>query len=147
MAQAHDRRVVVTGMGAVTPLGADVEQTWAAMVEGRSGVAPIGAFDASAFPVRIAAEVHGFAADDHFEPRDARRLDRFAHLGLVAARQALAHSRLDVGPEGDRVGVVFASGLGGVATLVEQAAVLAERGPSRVSPFLIPTMRPNLVAG
>jgi 3-oxoacyl-[acyl-carrier-protein] synthase II len=147
MTEARDRRVVVTGMGAVTPLGADVEQTWAAMVEGRSGVGPIASFDASQLPVRIAAEVRDFSAHDHFDSRDARRFDRFAHLGLVAARQALAHSGLDVGAEGDRVGVVFASGLGGVATLVEQAAVLAERGPSRVSPFLIPTMIPNMVAG
>ena len=142
-----DRRVVVTGTGAVTPLGPDVEQTWAAMVAGRSGVGPIRSFDASDLPVRIAAEVRDFSVDEHFGVRDTRRIDRFAQLGLVAARQALAQSGLDVAARPERVGVVFGSGLGGLTTLVDQVGVLAHRGPSRVSPFLVPMMIPNMAAG
>jgi 3-oxoacyl-[acyl-carrier-protein] synthase II len=143
----NDRRVVVTGMGAVTPLGADAAGTWDGLVAGRSGVGPLTAFDASGHSVRIAAEVAHFSAADHFDTRDARRIDRFAQLGLVAARQAVAMSGLDVGVEGQRVGVVFGSGLGGITTLTEQAAVMATRGPGRVSPFLVPMMIPNMVAG
>jgi 3-oxoacyl-[acyl-carrier-protein] synthase II len=141
------RRIVVTGMGAITPLGATVEETWDAMVAGRSGVGPIRSFDPAGLPVRIAAEVVGFDAAEHFDARDARRMDRFAHLGLVAARQALAQSGLEVAAAPRRVGVVFGSGLGGVATLVEQAGALVARGPDRVSPFLVPMMIPNMVAG
>lgn len=141
------RRVVITGTGAVTPLGTDVGETWKAMVAGRSGVGPIRSFDASDLPVRIAAEVRGFTASDHFGVRDARRVDRFAQLGIVAARQALAESGLDVATRPDRVGVVFGSGLGGLTTLVDQVGVLADRGPTRVSPFLVPMMIPNMAAG
>jgi 3-oxoacyl-[acyl-carrier-protein] synthase II len=144
---AHRRRVVVTGTGAVTPLGASVEETWQAMLAGRSGVAPIVAFDPSDLPVRFAAEVRHLDPDAHFGVRDARRLDRFAQLGLVAARQALAQSGLDVAAAPERVGVVFGSGLGGITTLVEQVGVLAARGPKRVSPFLVPMMMANMVTG
>ena len=143
----RERRVVVTGTGVVTPLGATVDEMWDAMVAGRSGVGPIRSFDASGLPVRIAAEVTDFRAEDHFGPRDARRVDRFAQLGLVAARQALADSGLEVGEAPERVGVVFGSGLGGVGTLVEQVGVLADRGPSRISPFLVPMMIPNMLPG
>ncbi len=143
----YERRVVVTGMGAVTPLGNDVDQTWAGMVAGRSGVGPIRSFDPSDLPVRIAAEVRDFSAADHFDVRDARRVDRFAQLGIVAARHAVAQSGIDVAARPERVGVVFGSGLGGLTTLVDQVGVLAERGPTRVSPFLVPMMIPNMVAG
>ncbi|HEX2023535.1 MAG TPA: beta-ketoacyl-ACP synthase II, partial [Acidimicrobiales bacterium] len=142
-----ERRVVVTGTGAVTPLGTDVQQTWAGMVGGRSAVGPIRSFEASNLPVRIAAEVRDFTPGDHFGVRDARRVDRFAQLGIVAARQALAQSGLDVAARPDRVGVVFGSGLGGLTTLVDEVAVLADRGPTRVSPFLVPMMIPNMAAG
>ena len=145
--RGDERRVVITGMGAVTPVGRDVARTWTAMTESRSGVGPIRSFDASGLPVRIAAEVTDFSPSDHFGVRDARRIDRFAQLGLVAARQALADSGLDVGARPERVGVVFGSGLGGLSTLVDQVGVLAERGPGRVSPFLVPMMIPNMVAG
>ncbi|HEX2192827.1 MAG TPA: beta-ketoacyl-ACP synthase II [Acidimicrobiales bacterium] len=143
----HQRRVVVTGTGAVTPLGVDVDETWEAMLAGRSGVDRIASFEASELPVRIAAEVRNLDPDAHFGVRDARRLDRFAQLGMVAARQALAQSGLDVSAGPERVGVVFGSGLGGVTTLVDQVGVLADRGPRRVSPFLIPMMMANTVAG
>ncbi len=133
----------------MTPLGMTVDTTWAAMVAGRSGVGPIRSFDATGLSVRIAAEIADseFDASEHFDRRDMRRMDRFAQLGLVAARQAVAHSGLDVAARPPRVGVVFGSGLGGVATLVDQAGVLAARGPSRISPFLVPMMIPNMVAG
>jgi 3-oxoacyl-[acyl-carrier-protein] synthase II len=141
-----DRRVVVTGMGALTPLGPDVESTWAAMVAGRSGVGPITAFDASAFPVRIAAEVK-FDPEAHLDRREARHVDRFAQLALVAARQAVSASGLSVEPEAERIGVVFGSGLGGLASIETGVNVLAQQGPSRVSPFLMPMMIPNMAAG
>jgi len=149
MEMSDRMRIVVTGMGAITPLGPTVEATWTAMVAGRSGVGPIRSFDPAGLSVRIAAEVAegDFDPSEHFESRDTRRMDRFAQLGLVAARQAVADSGLDVAARPERVGVVFGSGLGGVTTLVEQAGVLAERGPTRVSPFLVPMMIPNMVAG
>ena len=141
-----DRRVVVTGMGAVTPLGPDVASTWAAMVAGRSGVAPITLFDAGGLAVRIAAEVKGFEPEAHFGRKDARRVDRFAQLAVVAARQAVADSGLDVGAEAERVGVVFGSGLGGLASVEEGVRVMGARGPTRVSPFMLPMMIPNMAA-
>jgi len=142
----HRRRVVVTGTGAVTPLGT-ADETWEALVAGRSGVGPITAFDPIDLPVRIAAEVRGFDPAEHFGVRDARRIDRFAQLGLVAARRAVAQSGLEVAGEAHRIGVVFGSGIGGISTVTEQAGVLAARGPSRVSPFLVPMMIPNMTAG
>ena len=142
----HRRRVVVTGTGALTPLGG-ADETWEALVAGRSGVGAITAFDPGDLPVRIAAEVTAFDPAEHFGVRDARRIDRFAQLGVVAARRALSNSGLDVATAPHRVGVVFGSGLGGITTLTEQAGVLATRGPSRVSPFLVPMMIPNMTAG
>ena len=143
----HRRRVVVTGTGAVTPVGMGVDETWEAMLAGRSGVGPVTSFDPADLPVRFAAEVLDLDPAAHFGVRDARRLDRFAQLGLIAARQALAESGLDVSAAPERVGVVFGSGLGGIATLVEQVGVLADRGPKRVSPFLVPMMMANMVTG
>ena len=147
MSRPPDRRVVVTGMGALTPLGPDVASTWAAMVAGRSGVGPIGAFDASGLTVRIAAEVKGFDAEAHIGRREVRHVDRFAQLALVAARQAVAASGLDVAAEAERVGVVIGSGLGGLASIEEGVRIMGERGPSRVSPFMFPMMIPNMAAG
>ena len=143
----HPRRVVVTGTGAVTPLGANVDQTWAGMLAGRSGVDRIASFDPSDLPVCFAGEVRDLDPAVHFDVRDARRLDRFAQLGLIAARQAVVQSGLDTSAAPDRVGVVFGSGLGGITTLVEQVGVLADRGPRRVSPFLVPMMMANMVTG
>ncbi len=141
------RRVVVTGMGAVTPLGHDVASTWEAMVAGRSGVGPITAFDPQGLGVRIAAEVRGFDPVAHFGRREHRHIDRFAQLAVAAARQALTASGLDVSAAPGRVGVVFGSGLGGLASIEEGVRVLGERGPSRVSPYVLPMMIPNMAAG
>jgi len=141
------RRVVVTGLGAVTPLGPDTASTWDAMLAGRSGVGPITLFDASALPVRIAAEVKGFDAVEHFGRRDFRHIDRFAQLGVVAARQAVAASGLDIEASAERVGVVFGSGLGGIGSIEENVLAMAARGPARVSPYFLPMMIPNMAAG
>jgi 3-oxoacyl-[acyl-carrier-protein] synthase II len=116
------------------------------MVAGRSGVAPIALFDATGLAVRIAAEVKGFEPETHFGRKEARRIDRFAQLAVVAARQAVADSGLEVGAEAERVGVVFGSGLGGLASIEEGVRVMGARGPSRVSPFMLPMMIPNMAA-
>jgi 3-oxoacyl-[acyl-carrier-protein] synthase II len=145
-----DERIVVTGMGAVTPLGLDLPQTWAALVEGRSGIGPIGAFDATPYASRIAGEVQGLDVerDCGLEPREARRLDRFVHLGLAAAREAVRDAGLGVPlPDPDRTGVYIGSGMGGLLTVGEQLEVLLRRGPERVSPFLVPMIICDMAAG
>jgi 3-oxoacyl-[acyl-carrier-protein] synthase II len=144
------RRVVVTGLGAVTPVGPDVPSTWASLVEGRTGIGPLTAFDASDFPTRIAAEVRGLDPVDAsgLSPKDARRLDRFVLLGLAAAREAAGDAGLPTPlPNGDRTGVYIGSGMGGLVTLSEQFEVLRRRGPERVSPFLVPMMICDMAAG
>lgn len=143
-------RVVVTGLGAVTPVGLDVASTWEALVEGQGAAGPITAFDATGFPSRIAAEVHGFDAPGacDLSPKDARRLDRFVLFGLAAAREAVADAGLPVPlPDGDRAGVYIGSGMGGLVTLGEQMETLRLRGPHRVSPFLVPMMICDMAAG
>ncbi len=137
------RRVVVTGLGAVTPLGLDAASTWAGLVAGRSGIGPVTRADVGDLPVRIAAEVPGFDPDRELGPREARRLDRFAQLAVVAAREAVADSGLDVGAASTRVGTVVASGLGGVETFEREVGVLAAGGPRLVSPFLTAAMIGN----
>jgi len=141
------RRVVVTGLGAVTPLGVTATETWDAMVSGRSGAGPVTLFDATGFPVRIAAEVKDFDAAEIFGKRRARHLDRFAQFALVASREAVADAALDVATNPDRVGVVYASGIGGLGTLEREVGVLLERGPEWVSPYMCPMMIPNIAAG
>ena len=142
-----NRRVVVTGTGVVSPVGTGVAAMWEALAAGRSGVAPVTLFDASSLPVRIAAEVDGFDGASVFGTKRARHLDRFAQLALVATTEALGASGLDVARCPERVGVVYASGLGGIGTLEHQMRVLSERGPSRVSPFMWPMAIPNMAAG
>ena len=141
------RRVVVTGLGAVTPLGVTATETWDAMVSGRSGAGPVTLFDATGFPVRIAAEVKDFDAAEIFGKRRARHLDRFAQFALVASREAVADAALDVATNPDRVGVVYASGIGGLGTLEREVGVLLARGPEWVSPYMCPMMIPNIAAG
>jgi len=141
-------RVVVTGMGAITPLGHDVAHTWQGLCEGRSGVVPITLFDASQLQTQIAAEVRDFDPDTHFGRREARRYDRFIQLALVAAGQAIADSGLtfDDGAS-EHTGVVIGSGVGGIGSLLEAAEVYANQGPRRISPFLIPKMLTDSAAG
>jgi len=144
MIHADAGRVVVTGLGAVTPIGNDVPSTWAALLTGRSGVGPITAFDASDLKTRIAAEVKDFDPARYMSRRDARRLDRFAHFATAAVLEAVADAELNMGHQDPyRVGVVIGSGIGGVGTLLEQADVLRERGPRRMSPFAVPALMIN----
>ena len=144
------RRVVVTGMGAVTALGNDVASTWNGMVAGRSGVGPITSFDPSRLGSRIAGEVKDFDASHILDKKDVRRTDRYIQFGLVAAREAMDQAglpaRLDE-DEAQRTGVIFGTGLGGVGTLVDGISLNATRGPDRISPFFIPMGIPNVGAG
>ncbi|HET9061079.1 MAG TPA: beta-ketoacyl-ACP synthase II [Acidimicrobiales bacterium] len=142
-----NRRVVVTGVGAVSPLGLDVEQTWQALIAGRSGVRPITAFDASTSPVKIAAEVVGFDSATVFGRRRARHLDRVVQLALVATKEAIEASKLDVAAAAERTGVVYASGIGGIKTLEDGIRTLINRGPEWVNPYVVPMMIPNMAAG
>ena len=142
------RRVVVTGVGLVSPLGVGTEATWEGLVSGRSGVGPITGFDASSFPVKIAGEVKGFRPEEWLDAKDARKYDRFVHLGLAAAAMAARAASLEVTPDNaERVGVIIGSGIGGLPGIAENHAALLERGPRRVSPFFIPGTIVNMVAG
>jgi 3-oxoacyl-[acyl-carrier-protein] synthase II len=142
------KRVVITGMGLITSLGHTVEETWQALCEGRSGVGPISNFDATDYPVRFAAEVRGFDASQFMDRKEVRRNDPFTHLAVGASRQALAQAHLEISEQlAPDVGVCIGSGVGGLITLHEQFAVLHEKGPKRVSPFLIPMLMINAAAG
>jgi len=142
------RRVVVTGVGLVTPLGIGTEPTWAGLVAGRSGVATITRFDASGYPVRIAAEVRGFEPADWIEAKEVKKFDLFVHYALAAARMALEQSGLVISEaNAARVGVVIGSGIGGFPLIERQHDILRERGPKRVSPFFIPGAIINMCSG
>ena len=140
------RRVVVTGLGAVTPIGNDAPSTWRAAVAGESGIDFIRAFDASAFPVRVAAEVKGFDPSAVAGPKDARRLDRNVLLALAAGKEAVTDAGLD-GFEPARVGIVLGSAIGGFLGIMEQAEVLRERGADRVSPHFLPSVLVDSASG
>jgi len=142
------RRVVVTGLGMVTPLGIGVDTNWEAVCAGRSGVRPITKFDASPFPCRIAGQVPDFRAEDFVDKQKARRFDVFVHYALASARMALEDSGLEIGPgNADRVGCLTGSGLGGLSMLEEYHRVLLEKGPGRISPFFIPGIIANMAPG
>ena len=141
------RRVVITGLGAVTPLGNDVRSTWENLIAGGSGAGPITQFDTSEFPVTFACEVKDFDPSDWVDHKQARRMDRFAQLIVAAARQAEADSGLDVSKEADRVGAAIATGIGGLKSYQDCYDTLKERGPDRVNPFAIPAIIPNMGAG
>lgn len=135
------KRVVITGLGAISPLGLNVEDTWQALLAGKSGAAPITAFDASENKTQFAAEVKGFDPEVLFGRRDARRMDRYVQLSLAASLQAVEDANLVIADENrDRIGVLIGTGIAGIGTLLEQAEVMAKRGASRVSPFLVPMM-------
>ena len=141
------RRVVITGLGAVSPLGNDVETTWRGILAGESGAGPITQFDHAGYVVHFACEVKDFDATQWIDRKEARRMDRFAHLALAAARQAEADSGLDIAPEADRIGASIATGIGGIRSFQECYDTLIHKGPDRVSPFAIPSIIPNLGAG
>jgi len=142
------RRVVITGLGAVTPIGNDVSQYWEGLRSGRNGVAGNTLFDASRHACRFAAEVKGFDPSGWLEPKESKRWDRFCQFGVVAAKQAVAHAGLTIDASNQhRVGVAIGSGVGGLLMMETQAQVLHERGPDRVSPFCVPMMIPNMATG
>jgi 3-oxoacyl-[acyl-carrier-protein] synthase II len=141
------RRVVITGLGAITPLGNDVRTTWETLISGGSGAGPITQFDATDFPVTFACEVKDFVPGDWVDHKQARRMDRFAQLIVAAARQAEADSGLDISKESDRVGAAIATGIGGLKSYQDCYDTLRDRGPDRVNPFAIPAIIPNMGAG
>src|ERR1700744_6547924 len=141
------RRVVVTGLGAVKPIGADAPSTWRAAVGGESGIAFISAFDASEYPVRIAAEVKDFDPSQVASSKDARRLDRNVLLSLGAAREAVADAGLEGAYPADRIGILFGTAIGGIMGIAEQVDVLRERGPDRVAPTFIPNVLVDTASG
>jgi 3-oxoacyl-[acyl-carrier-protein] synthase II len=143
-----ERRVVVTGLGCLSPLGNDVSSTWCAVKQGKSGIGPITLFDAAKLPVRFAGEVKEFEPTSVLEPKQARRMDRFQQLAYAAAVEALRDAQLDITPAiADRVGVIVGSGIGGLGSLSDGFRTLVERGANRVSPFLITAMVVDLAPG
>ena len=140
------RRVVVTGLGAVTPLGNDARTTWSELLAGQSGAGPITLFDASGFVVGFACEAKDFEPTDWIERKQVRRIDRFAQLIVAAARQAEVDAALEIAKECERVGASVATAMGGLKSLEECTDTLIERGPDRVNPFAIPAIIPNMGA-
>jgi len=140
------RRVVVTGLGAVTPLGADVDSSWDGLVAGRSGAGEITQFDSTDYAVHFACEVKDFDPTHYIDRKQARRMDRFAHLVVAAARQAEEDSGLSIESEPDRVGAAIATGIGGLKAFQDCHSELLSRGPDRVNPFSIPEIIPNMGA-
>jgi 3-oxoacyl-[acyl-carrier-protein] synthase II len=145
----NERRVVITGMGVVSPVGNDLETFWASLKDGRSGIGRISLFDTSAYNVHIAGEVRDFDYIPYFNvPKDGKRCDRYAGFAVAASRMALKDSGMDLdATDRTRFGVMVGSGIGGLSTLEREHAVLLSKGPSRVSPFLIPMMISNIGSG
>ena len=142
------QRVVVTGLGAVTPIGNDVPSYWQGLSNGRNGVAPITLFDAARHACRFAAEVKDFDPSAWLEPKETKRWDRFCQFGVVAAKQAIADAGLSIDDgNAQRVGTAIGSGVGGLLMMETQAQVMSARGPDRVSPFCVPMMIPNMATG
>ncbi len=141
-------RVVVTGLGAITPIGNTVSDYWDGLLSGRNGVAAISLFDASAHACRFAAEIKNFDPTGFLEPKESKRWDRFSKFGVIAAKQALADAGIIINASNaSEIGVIIGSGVGGLLTMETQAHVLADKGPGRVSPFTVPMMIPNMATG
>jgi len=140
------RRVVVTGLGILCPLGNDRETVWTRLLAGESGIAAITRFDASRLTTRIAGEVRGFEAEDFIDKRAARRMDPYSQYAVAAAHQAVDDARLDVAAEPEAIGAVVACGGGGLSTFEQQSRILFEQGPGHMSPFFAPMMIPNMAA-
>jgi 3-oxoacyl-[acyl-carrier-protein] synthase II len=142
------RRVVITGLGVISPLGLDAPSTWEALLAGKSGIGPITGFDASAFSSRIAGEVHGFVPENYIDRKEVKKMDTFIHFAIAASKEAMADSGLivDAG-NAERVGVYIGSGIGGLHLHESTHREYLERGPRRISPFFIPAMIINLAAG
>jgi len=142
------KRAVVTGMGLIASLGHNVDDFWASIIAGKCGVDHVTLFDAKDYSCKIGAEVRGWDAAQHMDPKEVRRNDRYTHFGFCAARQAVADAKLDMTREdADRVGVIIGSGIGGMLTIETQHRVLMERGPRKVSPFMITALISNMCTG
>ncbi|MEL7561699.1 beta-ketoacyl-ACP synthase II [Dehalogenimonas sp. 4OHTPN] len=143
----YSRRVVITGIGMVSPLGLDTLTTWDGLINGRNGIEMLTLFDASSLETRFGGECKGFEPANYINKKDIRRMDRFAQLAVAAARMAVEESKLDIADgKGDDIGVIVGSGIGGLTTLFDQARVCIEKGPSKVTPFLIPMMISDIAA-
>jgi len=141
-------RVVITGMGAITPIGNDVESFWNGVKEGKCGIDFITSFDTTNFKAKLAAEIKGFNPDESLDRRSAKRMDRFCQLAVATAKEAIVNSKLDLeNIDQERFGVMVGSGIGGLGTIEEQHTKLMEKGPGRVSPMLIPMIISNMAAG
>ena len=147
MITSNSNRVVVTGLGTVNPVGNDVKTSWENLIAGKSGIGPITLFDASAFDTRFAGEVKNFDPANYINRKDARRMDRFAHFAVAAAKEAMTNSGLKVDETNNHdIGVIIGSGIGGLTTLYQEMKVEIEQGPKRVSPFLVPMMITDMAA-
>jgi len=144
---SYDTRVVITGIGALTPLGLDMNTTWNTLVAGKSGIDRITLFDPELLDTKIAGEVKGFEPTNYISRKDARRMDRFAQLAVAASKEAIEQAGIQIDSiNNDHIAVVVGSGIGGLTTLFEQTKVLLEDGPSRISPFLVPMMISDMAA-
>jgi 3-oxoacyl-[acyl-carrier-protein] synthase II len=142
------KRVVVTGLGAITPLGNTVTKYWQGLIEARSGIGPITLFDACCLPCQIAGEVKGFEPGDYLNRKDVKRMDRFAQFGVCASLQAIADAKLEINDRNaTEIGVLIGSGVGGLKVMEDQEEVYLNRGPERCSPFMIPMMIANMASG
>ncbi|MEM6436780.1 MAG: beta-ketoacyl-ACP synthase II [Cyanobacteria bacterium P01_D01_bin.115] len=148
MTELEKKRVVITGLGAITPIGNDLASYWQGLLAGRSGVGPITHFDAAQHVTRIAAEVKGFDPLQYMDRKDAKRMDRFAQFAVATSQQALADAQLEITAlNAEQIGVMIGTGVGGLKIMEEQQAVYLNRGPSRCSPFMVPMMIANMAAG
>jgi 3-oxoacyl-[acyl-carrier-protein] synthase II len=148
LGRSQQRRVVITGLGCVSPIGNNVAQSWESLVAGQSGIANITRFDASAFSTRFAGEVKGFKVEDYMPAKEARHMDTFIHFGMAAGIQAMEDSGLVVTEENaERIGVLVGSGIGGLPLIEETHAELTNRGPRRISPFFVPASIINMISG
>ncbi len=142
------RRVVVTGLGMISSLGNTVADTWHGIVNGKSGIATIDSFDASAFTTQFSASVKNLVVDDYFPSKEARKMDPFIQYGMVAGIQAIRDSGLEItDANAHRIGVSIGSGIGGIGTITEGAVTLTEKGPRRISPFFVPSAIINMISG
>jgi 3-oxoacyl-[acyl-carrier-protein] synthase II len=143
-----ERRVVITGLGVISPLGCELDLFWQNLINGRSGIVPITRFDITSFDCKIGGEIRDFAPDQFMPAKEVRRTDRFTHYAVAAARKAIADARLEMDREDvNRVGVLIGSGIGGMETIEEQVGTLLKKGPQRVSPFMIPMLIVNMASG
>lgn len=148
MANSELKRVVVTGLGAITPLGNNLQDYWDGLLSGKNGIGPITHFDPSRHACKIAGEVKGFDPQDYMDRKDAKRMDRFAQFAIAASKQAIADTQLEINDlNAEQIGVLIGTGIGGLKVLEDQQEIYLTRGPDRCSPFMIPMMIANMAAG